>query len=207
MKMTKMEGLRLLECLKLPTVSKLDIGQILNGQISLEQGLSLRVSPKGTNFDRNVYLPSIHNCSDINEIRAFIDANKGYNIFAHYTVKPEVIGSISRLKHTQSVIIETYKNFEDRKKEIIDNRVVIPILDDKLWISKMDLLKKDVNDFKNFKKIILHLNDIPFKQYDIEYVIQNDEVIFTDLTLPDYKEYQSYRSFFIERQNENGNER
>ena len=62
MKMTKIEGLQLLESLKLPTVNRLDIKQILNGQIPLEQGLSLRVSPKDSNFDRNVYLPSIHNC-------------------------------------------------------------------------------------------------------------------------------------------------
>lgn len=67
----------------------------------------------------------------------------------------------------------------------------------------MDILKKDENDFKNFKKIILFIKDIPFKQYDIEYVIQNGEVIFTDLTLPDAKEYQSYKTFFIERQNDN----
>lgn len=200
MKMTKLEGLQLLECLKLPTVNRLDIGQILDGQIPLDQGLSVRVSPKGSTFDRNVYLPSIHNCSDINEIKAFIDAHKNYNIFAHYTVNPEVIGSISKLEHTKSVIIETYRNFYERKKEIIDNRVVIPIICDKLWISKMEILKKDEKDFKNFKKVILLLNNIPFGQYDIEYVIQNDEVIFTDLTLPDFKEYQSYKSFFVERQ-------
>ena len=203
MKMTEIEGLQLLESLKLPTVNRLDIKQILNGQIPLEQGLSLRVSPKDSNFDRNVYLPSIHNCSDIKATRSFIDANKNYNIFAHYTVNPEVIGSISRLEHTNSVIIETYKNFDERKREIIDNRVIIPIFYDKLWISKMDILKKDENDFKNFKKIILFIKDIPFKQYDIEYVIQNGEVIFTDLTLPDAKEYQSYKTFFIERQNDN----
>jgi len=207
MKMTKMEGLQLLECLKLPTINKLDVGQILNGQIPLEQGLSLRVSPKGNNFDRNVYLPSIHNCSDINEIKSFVEANRDYNIFAHYTVKPEVIGSVSKLDHIQSVIIETYKNFDERKKEIIDNRLTIPIIDGRLWISKMDLLKKDKNDFLNFKKVILLLDDIPFKQYDLEYVIQSGEVIFTDLTLPDVKEYQSYKSFFIEKKKEDEIER
>ena len=207
MKMTKLEGIQLLENLKLPTINKLDIDRILNGQISLKQGLSLRASQRGNNFDRNVYLPSIHNCSDIDEIRTFIEKNKVYNIFAHYTVKPEVIGSMSKLEHTQSVVIETYKNFDERKKEIVDNRITIPIIYDRLWISKMDLLKKDENDFKNFKKVILFLKDIPFNHYDIEYVIQNGEVIFTDLTLPDAKEYQSYKSFFIERQSEDEFER
>lgn len=202
MKMTKIEGLQLLEILKLPTLKILDIKQILDGQISLEQGLSLRVSPKESNFATNVCLPSIHNCSDINAIISFIEANKNYNIFAHYTVKSEVIGSISKLEHTHSIIIETYKNFEERKREIINNRVTIPIFYDKLWISKMEILKKDENDFKNFEKIILFLKDIPFKQYEIEYVIQNGKVIFTDLILPDIKEYKNYKMFFIEKQND-----
>ena len=43
----------------------------------------------------------------------------------------------------------------------------------------MEMLKKDENDFKNFKKVILLLSDMPFEQYDIEYVIQNREVILT----------------------------
>lgn len=202
MKMSKLEGIQLLENLKLPTVNRLDINQILNGKVSLDRGLSLRVSPKGNNFDRNVYLPSIHNCDDMNTIKEFISMNKKYNVFAHYTVKPEVIGSISKLKHTKSIIIETYRDFYDRKKEIINNRVVIPIMFDRIWISKMDMLKKNKNDFKNFKKVILLLDKIPFKQYDIEYVIQNGEVIFTDLTLPDIKEYESYKVFFEEKKND-----
>ena len=203
MKMSKLEGIQLLENLKLPTINRLDIGQILDGQIPLNEGVSVRVSPKGNSFDRNVYLPSIHNCDDIDAIKEFIYMHKNYNIFAHYTVKPEVIGSISKLEHTKSIVIETYRDFNERKIGIIDNRVTIPIMFDRLWISKMEILKKDVNDFKNFKKVILLLNNIPFEQYDIEYVIQDGEVIFTDLTLPDIKEYQSYKSFFLEREKDN----
>lgn len=200
MKMSKLEGIQILEKLKLPTINRLDIGKILNGQIPLNEGVSVRVSPKGSSFDRNVYLPSIHNCDDIEAIKEFIDMHKNYNIFAHYTVKPEVIGSISKLEHTKSIVIETYRDFNERKIGIIDNRITIPIMFDRLWISKMEILKKDVNDFKNFKKVIWILNNIPFEQYDIEYVIQDGEVILTDLTLPDVKEYQSYKNFFLERE-------
>ena len=200
MKMSKLEGIQILEKLKLPTINRLDIGKILNGQIPLNEGVSVRVSPKGSSFDRNVYLPSIHNCDDIEAIKEFIDMHKNYNIFAHYTVKPEVIGSISKLEHTKSIVIETYRDFNERKIGIIDNRITIPIMFDRLWISKMEILKKDVNDFKNFKKVIWILNNIPFEQYDIEYVIQDGEVILTDLTVPDVKEYQSYKNFFLERE-------
>lgn len=63
--------------------------------------------------------------------------------------------------------------------KIIDNRDIISIICDRIGISKMEMLKKDENDFKNFKKVILLLSDMPFEQYDIEYVIQNREVILT----------------------------
>ena len=200
MKMSKLEGIQLLENLNLPTINRLDINQIIDGRISVDEGVSVRVSPKGSTFDKNVGLPSMHNCKDIEQIKEFINSNRRYNIFAHYTVKPEVIGSISKLEHTQSIVIETYRDFYERKKEIIDNRVIIPILFDRLWISKMEILKKDEKDFRNFKKVILLLKDIPFKQYDIEYVIQNGDVILTDLTLPNVKEYHSYNDFFREKE-------
>ena len=195
MKMSKLEGIQLLEELKLPTIKKLNIEKLINGEIPLRDGVSVRVSPKGYAFDRNVYLPSIHNCTDIDTIKKFLNKNRMYDIFAHYTVKPETIGSISKLNHTSSIILETYSDFNKRKMEIIDNRVIIPIICDRVWISKMKMLKKDENDFKNFKKVILLLSDIPFEQYDIEYVIQDGNVILTDLTLPDVKEYQNYKSF------------
>lgn len=185
MKMTKLEGIQLLESLKLPTINRLDISQILNGRIPIDRGISVRLSPTENTSHINVCLPSIHNCNDIDIIKEFIKKNRKYNIFAHYTVKPEVIGSISKLEYINSIIIETYRNFDERKKEIIDNRVIIPIIFDRIWISKMEMLRKDEKDFKNFKKIILLLSKIPFKQYDIEYIIQDGNVILTDLTLPD----------------------
>ncbi len=196
MRMSKLEGIQLLEKLRLPTIKRLNLEQLVNAEIPLKEGVSVRVSPKGHTFDRNVYLPSIHNCTNIEAIKKFVNNNKMYDIFAHYTVKPEVIGSVSKLNHTSSIVLETYSDFNKRKMEIIDNRVIIPIICDRIWISKMEMLKKDKDDFKNFKKVIMFLNDIPFEQYDIEYVIQNGEVILTDLTLPDIREYKSYKDFF-----------
>lgn len=193
MKVTKLEGIKLLETFNLPTVERLDISKIITGEISIENGISVRVSPKSKSSRWNVYLPSIHNCKSKEEVGRFVQENSFYEVFAHETVKPELIGSISRMEKNDSVVIETYKNFEQRKKEIVNNRMVIPFYADRLWISHLKLLKEDKEDFKNFRKVIMYLKDIPFAQYDMEYVIQNGEVIFTDLTLPDDKEYNMYK--------------
>lgn len=198
MKLTKLEGIKFLEELNLPTVERIDINQIVEGQISIDNGISVRVSPKSNNSKWNVYLPSIHGCKNREEVKKFVKDNSQYEIFAHETVKPEVIGSISKLQHTKSIVIETYKNFQQRKEEIIDNRMTIPIFADRLWISHLELLNKNKEDFMNFKKVIIYLKDIPFEQYDLEYIIQNGEVIFTDLTLPDNKEYNSYKKFLLD---------
>lgn len=202
MKMSKLEGIKLLEMLELPTIKRLNIVQILDGKIPLNEGISLRLSPKGNNFDRNVYLPSIHNCQNLETIKKFIILyNNNYNIFAHYTVSPEVIGSVSKMNFADSIVIETYKNFDHRKKEIIDNRVTIPLLFGRIWISKMQIEKKDEHDLINFKKVFSILKDIPFEEYDMEYVIQNGKLVLTDLTLPNTREYQKYKHCFLENRN------
>jgi hypothetical protein len=196
MKMTKLDGIQLLDKLKLPTVKLFKISDILNENVSIKNGISLRLSPTRCTSDRNVSLPSIHNCKDLEKIKQFIEQYKLYNIFSHYTVKPDVIGSMSKLNHTNSIILETFRDFDERKEEILKNRLTIPIEFDRIMISKLQMLKNDKNDFLNFKKVILYLKDIPFQQYDIEYVIEDGNVIFTDLTLPNEKEFHSYMEYF-----------
>ena len=137
-------------------------------KVSIDCVVSIRVSPK--------------------------NKNGKYEIFAHKTVKPDVLGSVSKLEYTNSIIMETYNDFSDRKNEIIRNRMIIPINNDKIWVSHLKMSKNDPEDFKSFKKVIMYLKDIPFRQYDMEYVIQDGDVIFTDLTLPDERENTTYIS-------------
>lgn len=200
--MNKLEGIKFLKAFKIPTLDLLDPQEILLDDNPIETGLSIRTSPKGRN-EPNVYLPSIHNCKSKEQIKEFIDMyGKKYYIFAHNTVKPEVIGSISKLDFRNSIVIETYKDFIKRKEEIIDNRMIIPMRGDKMVISRLEMLIKDPEDYKNFKKIIYELYNIPFTNYDMEYVIQNSEVIFTDLTLPKNTEYIYFKEYVEEYERE-----
>lgn len=203
MKLNKEEGIKFMQELNIPTIETIDVNKVITGQVDLKKGLSVRVSPIGKTSHTNVYLPSIHNCTDIKEIRDFIDKYKGkYRIFMHETVKPETIGSVSKLDFRNSIVIETYKNFSERKEEKVDNRVIIPLYGDKMMISKLEMLRRDEGDYKSFRKVIYCLRDLPFSNYDMEYVIQNGSVMFTDLTLPDNCEYLYLKEYLNEKNKE-----
>lgn len=195
MKISKLEGIKLLSKFKLPTVELLNIQQILDGKISIEDGVSIRLSPKNHNVRWNVGLPSINRRTDISEIRDFINKYQNeYYVFAHKSVRPESIGTLSRMKEV--VVLENYKSYEDKGDEIINNRAVIPIVGDKYFVSKMTLLKKDKQDFNNFRKVLMYLSKIPFSEYEMEYVIQNEEPIFMDFTVLNNREYTSYKDIY-----------
>ncbi len=198
MKLNKLDGIELLNRFKLPTVNILNLSEVLKGNINISSGVSVRLSPRDKKAGWNVYLPSLHNCTDIAEIKKFIEKHAEYDAFIHYTVKPEIIGSISKIESNNEIVIETFKSFEDRNNGIINNRIKIPIVSGKIWTSKSIILKSDKNDFMYFMKVITMLNGFPFQQYDMEYVIQNKEIIFTDLTIPDSREYNSYKAFRID---------
>ena len=137
-RVNKREGIELLRLFRLPTVQMISSEELLNVTDEITEGLSVRLSPtrkflsdfQDPTNERNVFLPSIHNCKDKDRIKAFIgEYSSKYNIFIHKTVKPELIGSASRLTTftTSALIMETYKNFEDRKKGIIHNRMFMPV--------------------------------------------------------------------------------
>ena len=193
MKLAKLEGIKIMEKLNIPTIQRINISQIIAGKISIDCGISVRTSSRGNSARWNVYMPSIHGCTDVEQVKKFVLDNSKYEIFAHETVKPEVIGSISKLNHSNEIVLETYKNFAERKEEIVNNRMTIPVYNDKIWVSHLSMIKDDPVDFKNFKKVIIYLKNIPFEQYDMEYVIQNGEVMFTELTLPNEREMNNYK--------------
>lgn len=198
MKVSKLEGIKLLNELGMPTVKLLDISGILNGQISIDEGISVRLSPKSKLVKWNVGLPSINRRTNIDEVREFVERYQDdYLVFAHKSVRPQSIGTLS--KFPESVVAETYKSYEDKGDGIIDNRVTVPMRGDKLFISKMELLKRDETDFNNFRKVLLYLNKIPFSEYETEYVIEDNNVVFMDFTVSDTRQYKIYDNIYGER--------
>ena len=185
LKINKKEGLLLLSKLKLPTVELIDYEGLTSNDERIKLGLSVRLSPK-KNCSSCVGLQSIHNCTDYKKITDFIEQNKKDN---------DIIGSISKLLYRDSIILETYRNLADRKNEIIGNRMVIPMIGGRLFISKLSMAKENKEDFKNFSKVVMLIKDIPFDEYDMEYVVEDGNVIFTDLTLPDTKTNKLFKRY------------
>lgn len=189
MKVSKIEGLKMLQILEFPTVKSIDPNLLDENSQILKQGLSVRTSPK-KNRENNVYLPSIHNCTDLNELREFINQYQSqYHMIVHPTVKPEQIGSISRYQAGEDkVVIEIFKDFETRKKGIIENRATVPVMGNRFAISQLEMQEKKEDEFKIFGKVIKEVSDMPFETYDAEFVVQNGQVLFTDLTIQGRKD-------------------
>lgn len=186
MKMSKKEGLEMLRMLDVPTVEVIDANLLDENSHILKEGLSVRTSPK-SDTQNNVYLPSIHNCRDLNEIREFIrEHQRDYYIIVHKTVKPELLGSISKYQlspENENLVIELFKNFEERKKEIIKNRAILPVVGERIMASELQIKEKDKEDFCVFSKVIQGVRKMPFKTYDAEFVLENGQICFTDLTV------------------------
>lgn len=201
MKLNKKEGIEFLQAFNIPTIETINIDELVTQQYPIKKGISIRTSRQCGSNEENIDLPSIHNCKDREEIKRFISTyRREYSIFAHETVQPEIIGSVSKLNYTNTIVLETYLNFKDRKEERIHNRMIIPLHGNKMIISKLEMLKEEPNEYKDFKKVIYLLEEIPFTSYDMEYVIQNREVIFTDLTIPDDMEYDYLKSYIKEKE-------
>ena len=62
----------MLKLLGLPTIKQIDPNLLDQNSQVLKEGLSVRTSPK-KDLSNNVYLPSNHNCTDLNELREFIE--------------------------------------------------------------------------------------------------------------------------------------
>ncbi len=184
MKMSKLEGLQMLKLLDFPTIELIDPNLLDKNSQVLKQGLSVRTSPK-KNLLFNTNLPSIHNCTDLEELRKFIQNNEGeYHIIVHRTVKAQEIGSVSRLEiGTDKVIIELFDDFEKREQGIIKNRVTFPIIGEKFRIDQLQIEDKNEEEYKVFTKVIKDVKYIPFKKFDAEFVVEDGKVFFMDLTI------------------------
>lgn len=184
MKMSKLEGLQMLKLLDFPTIELIDPNLLDKNSQVLKQGLSVRTSPK-KNLLFNTNLPSIHNCTDLEELRKFIQNNQGeYHIIVHRTVKAQEIGSVSRLEiGTDKVIIELFDDFEKREQGIIKNRVTFPIIGEKFRIDQLQIEDKNEEEYKVFTKVIKDVKYMPFKKFDAEFVVEDGKVFFMDLTI------------------------
>lgn len=182
--MSKIEGLKMLKILDFPTVEQIDPNLLDENSQVLKQGLSVRTSPK-EDRENNVDLPSIHNCTDLKELRKFIEEYKNeYNIIVHKTVKPKQIGSVSRYEvGADKLIIEIFEDFEKRKHGIIKNRVILPVMGERFAISQLQMDKEDPQEFKVFSNVIKEVKYMPFKKFDAEFVVEDGGVLFTDLTI------------------------
>ncbi len=168
----------------LPTVQMLDIQSVLNGTEEIVDGLTIRLSPKG-NHTRNVMLPSIYNCRDKEKIRDFVKMySNRYNVFMHKTIDAERIGSVSKINgsYDSLMILEMFKSFNDREKEIIHNRMTIPILGGRYLISGLKLMKSNQEDYMQFIDVFQKMRKLPFLSFESEFFIKDGKVLFTDFT-------------------------
>ncbi len=174
----------MLQILDFPTIEQIDSNLLDENSQVLKEGLSVRTSPK-KDLTSNVYLPSIHNCTDLNELRKFIEEYKNeYHIIVHKTVKPKQIGSVSRYEvGADKLVIEIFEDFEKRKQGIIKNRVTLPVMGEKFAISQLQIDNEDPQEFKVFSNVIKEVRYMPFKKFDAEFVVEDGKVLFTDLTI------------------------
>lgn len=182
--MSKIEGLEMLKILDFPTVDSIDPNLLDENSQILKQGLSVRTSPKRDEAN-NVNLPSIHNCTNLKQLRGFIDEYKSdYNIIVHKTVSPDQIGSISRYEAGEDkLIIELFEDFEKRKNGIIKNRVTLPIMGERFMINQLQMKEKNEQEFGVFGRVIKDVKYMPFRKFDAEFVVEDGKVLFTDLTI------------------------
>ena len=184
MAINKKEGIELLGKYGLPIVQMIDINSILNSTEEITDGLTVRLSPK-TNGTRNVMLPSIYNCKDKKKISDFIKKyGKKYNVFMHKTIDAEKIGSVSKILgyNESKLILEIFNSFNDREKEIIHNRMTIPIYGGRYMISKLNLSKKNSEDYMQFIEIYRKIRKLPFSSFELEFFIKDGNILFTDFT-------------------------
>lgn len=203
MKICKLDGIKMLQRLGIPTVKLMNISKIITGEIPIDtgNGISVRLSPKDKSVKWDVGLPSINRRKDLSEVKEFVQKyKKDYEVFAHETVRPEILGTVSRFGN--ELVIETYEDYDKKHEQEIDNSVTIPVIENRFFINKMQLKKKDEKDFNRFREVIMYLRKIPFEVYDAEYVFQDGKVIFMDFTVPDerqFTQYQVSRKFEWER--------
>ena len=178
--MNKLKGILFLKQNSLPTIDLISFENIMKEDYIIEQGLSVRLSNK-KNENIDVNLPSIHNCYNKAEIKKFVNMySKNYNVLIHKTVKPTLIGSISKynVNKQDKIVIEIFNDFVERKQEIIYTREMFELVGD-------HYLRPETNSGK-YIEIANLVKNIPLGCFDIEFVVENNQIIFTDFYSKEY---------------------
>ena len=181
--MNKLEGIELLKQFEYPTVNLLNMDDLVKNNILME-GISIRLSSRNDSIDVN--LPSIHNVKNMQVIEDFIKKyGKIYDVLIHKTVKPQVIGTISKYKINDYyiIVVETYKNFLERKHGVINEHISMISIDN-IFFNKH---YNSENAKILFHKIYPFIKKNCFDEYDIEFVIENNEIVFTDFYSKGYQ--------------------
>lgn len=195
--MNKLEGIELLKQIEYPTVSLLNMVDLMKNNILME-GVSVRLSSRNDSIDVN--LPSIHNVKSMQVIENFIkEYGKNYDVLIHKTVKPQIIGTISKYKINDYyiIVVETYKNFLERKHGIINEYISMMSIDNRLFNKRYNSENAKIL----FQKIYPFIKKNCFDEYDIEFVIENNEIVFTDFYSKDYqiKRIKKYRIWYMSK--------
>lgn len=178
--MNKIDGLELLNEWNFPTLELLTIDDLEHNPYLLHEGVSVRLSSRGNNENVDVFLNSIHNVHDINRVKKFIIDNKDkYDIIIHKTVKPDIIGTISKYNnyYHDIIAIELYNNFQDRSHGIISSRAITEMMGN-------IILEIDNDKFASkalYLELMMLLRYIDLDDYTIEFVLENNKLVFTDL--------------------------
>lgn len=175
--MNKKYGILFLNKYKLPTISLISYQDVMKDDYIIKNGLSIRLSSRKLN-KIDVNLPSIHNCYDKIKIKEFVERYQNeYDILIHETVIPDIIGSISKynIGYEYILVFELYESFIERKKEIIKDRIIYRQYGNYLFNDECHCIKEN-----NMKELINYIKYIPFEKFDLEFIIEDNKIIFTD---------------------------
>ena len=159
------------------TLEMIPFSKIFNEPELLEKGLNVRLSRKEKN-KIEVNLPVFHNVKTITELyNIILKYQNNYEFILHKDINPTIIGSISKLiiSDITYFVIETYNNFSNR--EIVSNRYIF--ID---WDSHLQFIWTKSTEKSNFliNQIVKEIRNVNYKTYNIEFVIDNDELYYTD---------------------------
>jgi hypothetical protein len=177
--MNKIEGLNILNDWKFPTIELLSLDDLEANPSLLTEGISVRLSSKEATDRVDVFLKSIHNVHSLEQIKDFIfKYQNDYNIIIHKTVKPELIGTISKYNNNgvNIIAIELYKDFNDRSHGIVSYRANVEMIGDRIIAIDND---KFISK-KLFVDIMYYLRKIDLEDYTFEFVVENGNIKFTD---------------------------
>lgn len=179
MKWSKLKGLETLKSAGLKTPEFLVNSLPKNIDKSI-WSVRLSSKPKCKKSRPDVWLPSIHNCSDRSRIVNFYAGySDEYNIIIHETIIPLFAGVIVRERN--STVVDFYNNFSNRNdKPVLSinlERHVNKYNNCNVSSKSLFLLERSINQLK------VDISAMHLSSFSIEFGVLKNELIYTDLTI------------------------